>query len=214
MPVNRKSQPATNMPISTSVLTPADQRLLRGLNRSDLEIWLQDLASVDAAKASQIRRELGVPQETDYGGRIRGEVLDFFGITLSTLDNWQHQGMPMEYRAGHASGPKNPNRYNLKDIARWLHNKRAGGAPDEEAQRLNVQIKQEKMRAMEIKRLEAEGVLIDADAARQSVLNVCATIRRSLEKLQSTYGNQLVSAMNEVVEHARKELFGEQDTTH
>lgn len=211
MAKNRKAQHDTSTRTFTSLLTPADQRLLRGLNRSDLEVWLQDLASVDAAKASAIRRELGVPQAVDYGGRLRAEVLDFFGITIATLDNWTHQGMPVEFRAGFAAGPHNPNRYNLKEIARWLHNKRAGGAPDEEAQRLNVQIKQEKMRAMELKRLEAEGVLVDANEARQSVLTVCATIRRSLEKLQSTYGNQLVEAMNEVVRDARRELFGEQN---
>ncbi|TXH44336.1 MAG: hypothetical protein E6Q97_32895 [Desulfurellales bacterium] len=204
-----KTRSTTSTPTSTYRLTQDDRRLLQSLNRSDLEVWLRDLASVDPVAASEIRVELGVPEKIDYSGRGRAELMEFFGISGATLDNWMNQGMPVEYRAGKAGGWSNPNKYNLQDVARWLHNKRSGGAPDQESARVSLQIKQEKARALELKRLSAEGTLVDAHEARQATINVCVAIRRALEKLHSTYGSQLVAAMTEVVDAARKELFGE-----
>lgn len=119
-------------------------------------------------------------------------VADFFGVSIDTIEAWQHKGMPYL-----AAGKGNKNTYDLRACARWVAARKVGQG-NELAASVDVRYREEKLKVAELHRRKLEGELVERSVWRDEMTRLVSLIRLSMERLHKRYGNQFVSDIAEV----------------
>jgi len=177
-------------------LTPSQLVWLKSLNSSDLQTLLSDIAEYDDDLAIRIVQDLDV---LSWETRDKATVADFFQVSLETIDLWQRKGMPFT-----SGGRGVQSTWNLRACTRWLATQR--GKIKAEGSDPNHTIHREKARMLELQRLKLEGELVDLGEYRQSLMDVCAMMRRHIESLHRRFGNEVIEALNEGVDEMEREI--------
>lgn len=134
-------------------------------------------------------------------------VAEFFGVSVDTIEAWQHKGMP--YVAG---GKGRRNTYDLRACARWIAARKANQG-NELAASVDVRYREEKLRVAELHRRKLEGELVDKSIWAEEMTRLGSLIRLAMERLHKRYGNQFVNDIAEICDELeRTELGAKQDS--
>lgn len=185
-------------------LTAQEISFLRSLPSEEYQEFLAAVRRQDPDEADAI--QLAVEAHT-FTTQDKPVVADFFGVSIDTIEAWQHKGMPYV-----AAGKGNKNTYDLRACARWIAARKAGQG-NELAASVDVRYREEKLRVAELHRRKLEGELVDRSAWKEELTRLVSAIRLGMERMHKRYGNQFVGDIAEICDTIeRTELGAKEDS--
>ena len=155
-----------------------------------MEAILGDIRDINPRYAEYVRRQ--VRQLV-----TRPELSDLFGVTIDTIDAWVRKGCPVEQR-----GQGVESLYDFTSVAKWLAGQKVIKVGNDEAERLDRELKEEKLRSAVMERERKDGTLIRRADVEDVFARITADIRGRIKTFHQTYGDDAVEQLNEVIDDA------------
>lgn len=195
-------------------LTRNEIDFLRSLSDLQALPWWLDLYRKDPAVAVDVRLEceLQLPPGV-FDGFTKEQAAQFFGVRTETIDGMVRNGMPIQRRGRRPGGVGRHQRsgFNVQDCAEWIcEQKTKSLTSDVESEKIaeaDVLYRQEKTKIQELQRKRLEGQLVDIHVFEERAAGVIDTIRKGIESLHRTFGDEVVEALTKLMDEAESQLF-------